>query len=143
MAAGYESRQAPSGIFKEMYKKTPHRFWEEELFYPLQLRYVLNRNRRKTDNAVSAEFWQQRITFAVPDDIPRRMDLVYLVIGGYPCLKEENYVNQLQEYIGHKRALILKDGETAIGIMLFREETGSIDFLGVYPQYRKQGIAIC
>lgn len=28
-----------------------------------------------------------------------------------------------------------------VGILLFWEETGKIDFLGVHPQYRKQGIA--
>lgn len=37
--------------------------------------------------------------------------------------------------------MILKDADTAIGIMAFNEVTGSIDFLGVHPQYRKRGIA--
>lgn len=141
LSAGYESQQAFGGIFKEMYKKTPHQYREEEIFYPLQLRYVLNRNCKRADCAVSESFWRQEIAFAVADDIPQWMDLVHLVIDGYPYLNDEDYVNQLREYIDHKRALILKDNEIAIGIMLFHEGRGSIDFFGIHPQYRKWGIA--
>ena len=35
----------------------------------------------------------------------------------------------------------MKDVNTAIGIMAFNEVTGSIDFFGVHPQYRKKEIA--
>lgn len=35
----------------------------------------------------------------------------------------------------------MKEADMAIGIMAFHEVTGSIDFLGVHPQYRKKGIA--
>ena len=141
LIAGYESQQAFSGIFKEMYKKTPNQYREEEIFYPLQLRYILNRNCKKAGSTAFGEFWQQRIVFAVPEDISRWMDLVHLVVDGYPYLDEGDYVNRLRGYIDHRRALILKDDDIAIGVMLFQEETGSIDFLGVHPQYRKQGIA--
>ena len=44
------------------------------------------------------------------------------------------------EYIKNKQALILKDSETVIGIMAFNKMTGSIDFFGVHPLYRKLGI---
>ena len=138
LIAGYESQQAFTAIFKEMYKKTPGRYREEEEFYPLQLRYVLNKNPMKFDDP---DLWKQRITFAAPGDIPEWMNLVRLVIDGFPHLDEEKYEAGLREYIACKRALILKDGDTAVGIMAFQEETGSIDFLGVHPQYRKQGIA--
>ena len=53
---------------------------------------------------------------------------------------KENPTN-LEEYIKNKQALILKDSETVIGIMAFNKMTGSIDFFGVHPQYRKRGIA--
>ena len=138
LIAGYESRQAFTAIFKEIYKKTPNQYRKEEEFYPLQLRYVLNKNPMKFDKPV---LWRQRITFATPADIPKWMNLVHLAVDGFPYLDEEKYVIQLREYIENKRALILKDADTAIGIMAFRAETGSIDFLGVHPQYRKQGIA--
>lgn len=34
--AGYESQQTFTAVFKEMYKKTPGKYREEEEFYPLQ-----------------------------------------------------------------------------------------------------------
>ena len=36
LIAGYESQQAFTAVFKEMYKKTPGKYREEEEFYPLQ-----------------------------------------------------------------------------------------------------------
>lgn len=69
------------------------------------------------------------------------MNLVHLVIDGFPHLNEKEYIEKLQEYIRNRRALILKNTDTAIGIMTFNETAGSIDFLGVHPQYRKKGIA--
>lgn len=44
LTAGYESRQSFTDSFKGMYKKTPNQYREEEAFYPLQLRYILNEN---------------------------------------------------------------------------------------------------
>lgn len=137
LTAGYESQQSFTDIFKAMYKKSPHKYREEEEFYPLQLRYVLNENPTNLDD----NNWQDKIIFATSEDIPKWMELVYLVIDGFPHLDEKQYLEQLQIYIQNKRALILKDAETAIGIMAFHEMTGSIDFFGVHPQYRNRGIA--
>ena len=137
-AAGYESQQSFTDSFKAMYKKAPNRYREEEVFYPLQLRYVLKED---PVNPRGENIWRSRITFAAEKDIPAWMDLVRLVIDGFPCLVEKQYLKQLQEYIGNRRALILKDADTAIGIMEFHEAAGSIDFLGVHPQYRRRGIA--
>lgn len=53
--AGYESRQAFSVSFKEMYKKTPNQYREEEEFYPLQLRYRLN---KKPARLEKTKYWQ-------------------------------------------------------------------------------------
>ena len=55
-------------------------------------------------------------------------------------MNEEDYFNTLQKCIAEKRALILRDDDMAIGVMLFSFETGSIDFLAVHPQYRNLGI---
>ena len=137
LSAGYESQQSFTDIFKAMYKKSPNRYREEEKFYPLQLKFVLNEN--PTNSA--EENWQDKIVFATQEDIPSWIELVHLVIDGFPHLDEKQYFEQLQEYIKNKRALILKDADTAIGIMAFHEVTGSIDFFGVHPQYRKRGIA--
>lgn len=138
LIAGYESRQAFTTVFKEMYKKTPNRYRQDGEFYPLQLRYILHHNPGKTEDAAS---WQQRIVPAVTEDIPLWIDLVHLVIDGFPYLDEEKYIVRLQNYIAHKRAFLLKDSDIAVGAMAFQGQTGSIDFLGIHPQYRKQGIA--
>lgn len=138
LAAGYGSRQAFTTVFREMYKKTPHQYREEEKFYPLQLRYCLKRA------PITGRFpvcWQERITFAAREDILQWMELVRLVIDGFPCLDEEDYIMRLRDYIRLRQALIIKDGSTAVGVLAFSRETGSIDFLGVHPQYRRQGIA--
>lgn len=137
LSAGYESQQSFTDIFKAMYKKFPNQYREEEEFYPLQLRYVLNENPTNLDE----KEWQDKIAFATQEDIPKWIELVHLVIDGFPHLDEKQYLEQLQEYIKNKRALILKDTDTAIAIMAFNEVTGSIDFFGVHPQYRKRGIA--
>lgn len=137
LLAGYESQQSFTDIFKAMYKKSPNRYREEGDFYPLQLRYSLY---EKPANPEKKE-WKDEIVFATQEDIPKWMELVSLVIDGFPHLDEKQYLEQLKEYIRNRRALILKDIDTAIGIMAFNEMTGSIDFLGVHPQYRKRGIA--
>ena len=138
LTAGYESQQSFTDSFKAMYKKTPNRYREEEEFYPLQLRYVLHENPADLEGEVC---WQQKITCATEADIPEWMKLVHLVVDGFPHLDEKQYLKRLQEYIRNRRALILRDGDTAVGIMAFHEMTGSIEFLGVHPQYRKKGIA--
>lgn len=137
LTAGYESQQSFTDVFKAMYKKSPNQYREEEAFYPLQLRYVL------TDTRVSfaENNWQEKIAFATEEDIPKWMRLVHLVIDGFPHLDEKQYLEKLQQSIKNRRALILKDADTAIGIMAFHEITGSIDFFGVHPQYRSRGIA--
>lgn len=80
------------------------------------------------------------ISFASDEDIPDWMELVGLVIDGFPHLNEEEYIRVLRQKISTRQALILKDGGTAIGIMLFSYENGSIDFMGSHPLYRKRGV---
>ena len=138
LTAGYESQQSFTDSFRAMYKKAPNRYREKKEFYPLQLRYVLFENPADME---AETCWRQRITYATGADISEWMKLVHLVIDGFPHLDEKQYLVQLQKCIRNRRALILKDGENAAGIMAFHEKTGSIDFLGVHPQYRKKGVA--
>lgn len=138
LTAGYESQQSFTDSFRAMYKKAPNQYREEEEFYPLQLRYVLNENPADLEGEAC---WRRKIVYAAEADIPEWMKLVQLVIDGFPHLDEKQYLEQLREYIRNRRALILKDANTAVGIMAFHEMTGSIDFLGVHPQYREKGIA--
>lgn len=135
--AGYQSQQSFTDMFKAMYKKSPNQYRKEAWFYPLQLPYILNGH---PSGSESGHNWRQRIAFAKECDKPAWMNLVRLVIDGFPHLDETQYQQRLQESIRRRRALIVKDADTAIGIMALNERTGSIDFLGVHPQYRNQGI---
>lgn len=134
LISGYESQQAFTSIFKAMYKMTPAEFRAAEEFYPLQLEIHLN------EETISMDFTKDDIKFASSGDIDDWMELVSFTIDGYPCLNEAEYLENLQQYIADKRALILRDEGMAIDVMGFSTETGSIDFLAVHPQYRNLGI---
>lgn len=137
LLAGYESQQAFTNVFTAMYKMPPSKYRENEKFYPLQLKFHLEGNFNMLN---LKEQMQWEIEFATEDDIPCWMDLVRLVINGFPFLNEDEYMLVLKEKIRTQQALILKDGDIAIGIMLFSYDTGSIDFMGSHPLYRKKGI---
>lgn len=137
LLAGYESQQAFTGIFTALYKMPPNRYREKERFYPLQLKYSLEGSYSMLENKENRP-WEA--VFAEETDIPCWMELVRLVVDGFPCLDEEEYVRTLRQKIRAGQALILKDGCTAVGIMLFDSETGNIDFMGTHPLYRKMGI---
>jgi AraC-like DNA-binding protein len=138
LEAGYESQQAFTDIFKAMYKQSPNQFRRNEVFYPLQLKYEFGNFpdllRNEEPNA------KREILPATEDDIPLWMELVRLVIDGFPYLKEDEHVEVLRHYIQEKQAFIMKEGPIAIGIMMISYHTGSIDFLGVHPLYRQQGL---
>ena len=131
---GYESQQAFSSAFKSMYKVPPAQYREKGTFYPLQLRFALHKN------IPSIVFKKEDICIASVEDIPAWMDLMRLVIDGYPVMDEADYLNEITRAIEEERALLLKACNTLIGAMTFSKNSGSIDFLGIHPQYRNQGI---
>lgn len=137
LLAGYESQQAFTSVFSTMYKQTPHQFRISEKFYPLQLQYQFKGRYPMLTNKQAPQ-WQ--VDFASLADIPRWMELVRLVIDGFPHLDEEPYIQTLKERILTRQALILRDGGAAIGILLFSYQTGSIDFMGTHPLYRQKGV---
>ena len=127
---GYKSQQAFSSAFKAMYKIPPAQYRSEGTFYPLQLRFVLHKN-------ISPKvFTKEDICIAEKSHITECMDLMRLVIDGYPVMNEDDYLYEITKAVEEKRALVLKDENILIGAMIFSRETGSIDFLGVHPQYR-------
>ena len=138
LIAGYESQQAFSNIFKQMYKKTPNEYRMNEEFYPLQLRFNL---KQAIIQNLSQKELQAKIRFATQKDIPAWLELVNLIIDGFPNLNEEDYLIELKKAISEERALILIDNEIAIAVMSINYQTGSIDFFGVHPLYRQCGIA--
>ena len=131
---GYESQQAFSSAFKSMYKIPPAEYRDNREFYPLQLRFALHRN------VANKVFTNDDICLAEKADIPAWMNLMRLVIDGYPVMDEADYLSKLITAINEKRALVLKDNGVLIGAMAFSSQSGCIDFLGINPQYRKQGI---
>ena len=131
---GYESQQAFSSAFKSMYKVPPAQYRDAGTFYPLQLRFVLHKN------IPSKVFTKEDVCIAEKGDLPDWMDLMRLVIDGYPVMDETDYLHEITKAIEEKRALILKKGNILIGAMAFSRKTGSIDFLGIHPQYRNQKI---
>ena len=131
---GYESQQAFSLAFKSMYKIPPAQYRENREFYPLQLRFTLHRN------IDSKEFKKDDICFAEKSDIPIWMELMRLVIDGYPVMNEEDYLKEITRHIEEKHALVLKDDGILVGAMAFSDNPGCIDFWGIHPQYRKQDI---
>lgn len=138
LIAGYESQQAFTNIFKQMYKKTPNEYRMNEEFYPLQLRFNL---KHAIIQNLSQKELQAKIRFATQKDIPAWLELVNLVIDGFPNLNEEDYLIELKKAISEQRALILIDNEIAMAVMSINYQTGSIDFFGVHPLYRQCGIS--
>ena len=135
--AGYESQQAFTNIFTAMYKQSPNQYRAGERFYPLQLKFRLEGN---YDMLQTKEIGAWEVAFATDEDISAWMELVRLVIDGFPHLQEDEYILELKRRIQSKQALISKDGKVAVGIMMFSCETGSIDFMGTHPLYRKKGV---
>ncbi len=137
LIAGYESQQAFTNIFTAMYKQPPSKYRDNEKFYPLQAKFEFEGEYDMLDNEENIQ-WD--IDYASEEDISCWMVLVRLVIDGFPHLHEDEYIQVLKQRIKTKQALILKDNEIAIGAMLFSYKTGSIDFMGTHPLYRKKGI---
>lgn len=138
LISGYESQQAFTTIFKQLYKKSQYQYRKAGAFYPLQLRYILKNKPTRISTEID---WERDIVYALENDIPAWLELVYQAIDGFPYLKENEYLKELELYIKKKRALIIHDGDTIIGAMMFNKQAGSIDFLAVHPQYRKFEIA--
>ena len=134
LICGYESQQAFSAVFKAMYKTSPAQYRAHCVFYPLQLRFTLRKNAGKT------VFTQDDVCLAEKADIPAWMELMRLVIDGYPAMDEADYLKKLNQFIEERRALVLKEREVLIGVLAFSDQSGSIEFLGVHPQCRNQGI---
>lgn len=134
ISSGFESQQAFSAAFKALYKQTPAKFRIGREFYPLQLRFRLQKDME------ALEFQQSDIRFAERKDIPAWMELVRLVIGGYPHLEEKGYVRKLEQYIARKEALILQEKDSTVGAMAFSYGTGRIEFFGIHPQFRRKNL---
>ncbi len=131
---GYESQQSFSSAFRAMYKLPPAQYREKRNFYPLQLRFTLHQE------MAAVEFTMQDICLAEKKDIPDWMDLMRLVIDGYPVMDEAEYLSKLEESISERCALVLRDENCLVGAMAFTYSPSCIEFLGIHPQYRNDGL---
>lgn len=131
---GYESQQSFTTAFTSMYKLPPAKYRDKQDFYPLQLRFSIHKEPLNT--ALSMD----DIEFATPNDIPAWMELMRLVIDGYPVMDEADYLHKLNVAIKEKRALIMKDGDILVGALAFSHPPCNIEFMGIHPQYRRRGI---
>lgn len=120
-----------------MYKLPPAQYRARRKFYPLQLPFSLG------EDGTSEELSPENIRPAVEEDIPAWLELVRQSVDGYPCLDEADYLRWLKTAISGKRALILKAGDTAAGVLGFGFSggRGTIEYLGIHPRYRKQEAA--
>lgn len=132
---GYESQQAFTSCFKEMYKKTPAQYRTMETFYPLQFAMCLD------GEPAAMDLEERDVSAATPADMDDWMELARLTVDGYPCLNEAEYRGNLYRHISSGQAFILRDEGRAAGVLAFTAEKGWIDFLAVHPQYRSLGIA--
>jgi AraC-like DNA-binding protein len=134
LIAGYESQQAFTDAFGAMYKTTPNQFRRSEVFYPLQLEFDFGALLPEAAHA------KREIRLATEADIPMWMELVRLVVDGFPCLEEEEHIRALTRRIRENGAFVMEENSYAIAAMLISRGEGSIDFLGVHPLFRGQGI---
>lgn len=87
LQCGYESQQSFSQAFKSMYKAPPAAYRAAGNFYPLQLPFTLRMERGRE------AFRKEEIRLAEERDIPAWMELMRLVIDGYPAMDEGAYLS--------------------------------------------------
>lgn len=129
---GYETQQSFTTAFTAMYKMPPAQYRDNQEFYPLQLRFVVHKEQLNT------VFKKSDVRFATTEDISSWMELMRLVIDGYPVLDETDYLNKLTLSIANNRAFVLKDGNLLIGALAFSNPPCCIEFMGIHPQYRRR-----
>ena len=120
-----------------MYKQTPMEYKRNRDFYPLQLAFGLN----KSPGVCLGR--PGEISHGALEDIPEWMAFVRQVLDGFPGFHEEEHRESIRSSVRDGRALLMRDGEVIIGAAAFscQAGAGSIDFLGVHPQYRHRGVA--
>lgn len=137
LEAGYESQQAFAAVFAAMYKQPPNQFRKRAAFYPLQWPIALTGRFDGLERGGAP--WS--VVRAGAGDARAWMDLVRIAVGGFPCLRENEHLESFAEHVRLGRALMVRDGETAVGGLLFSPDSRRIDFLAAHPLYRETGVA--
>lgn len=134
LAAGYESRQAFTDMFKAMYKQTPGKYRAGKRFYPLQLELDLEFG-PPAHGAVVPD-----ISRASGEDVPAWLAFASQVVRDFPGYQEEEHLERLNDQIRKRQAFLMRDRGLVVGAAAFSRETGDVDFLGVLPRYRRRGV---
>lgn len=98
LLCGYQSQQSFTAAFKSMYKAPPAEYRVNRNFYPLQLRFTLEKNPPK-EPLTHAD-----ICLATESDIVDWMTLMHLTIDGYPEMNEDDYLFHLRTGILENQA---------------------------------------
>lgn len=98
LLCGYQSQQSFTAAFKSMYKAPPSEYRANRNFYPLQLRFTLEKNPPK-EPLTHAD-----ICLATESDIVDWMTLMHLTIDGYPEMNEDDYLFHLRTGILENQA---------------------------------------
>lgn len=84
------------------------------------------------------------VQYAKEQDLSSWMELVRAVRWNFPGLETEaameEYKATVLKFMNDNRALCVKDGEKATGVLLFSKKHNMICCLAVSPEYRQQGI---
>ncbi len=143
LISGYQSQQAFSLTFKEMYKTPPHYFRQNSSFYPLQLPYVISYNLEV--NNLDNDNWCQKIDFAKREDMFEWLRLLWLVIDGYPGIDINEYIKNLTKSIEEKRAVIIREESLIIAAIIFdyditEHDMAKIEFIAIHPLFKQKKI---
>lgn len=130
LCAGFSSQQAFYGAFSSLYKMTPTDMRAKQAYYPLTLPLSPARNMSRTTRPIQA-------SYARAQDESALLSLTAQAVDGYPRLSPAPYTHRLREHIAAGRALILRHGDTAAGMLCFNGNT--IEVLAVLPSLRGSG----
>lgn len=91
------------------------------------------------DKMQSAALTKNDIRLAVMEDIPSWMELLRLVVDGYPVLDETDYLHKLKIFIRNRQALVLKDGDLLIGALALVFCRAVLNLWGYIRNTEKEG----
>lgn len=134
LATGFDNQQTFAALFKAMYKKTPGQFRNQHSYYPLQLALLFE---TQSESLTAKQVPDVMLQPAACNDIPAWMELVRLIIDGYPCFEEAEYITALTAAIRGQQAWLVKHERTVIANVIFNKELGEIHFIGIHPLYRR------
>ena len=74
------------------------------------------------------------------EDIPSWMELLRLVVDGYPVLDETDYLHKLKIFIRNRQALVLKNGDLLIGALALVFCRAVLNLWGYIRNTEKEGL---